>query len=281
VRPSRLRNGRRAVVRIAQRIYCDYLRTERLGELRGLIGRAVDLGYETLTLSAFAGLVDSGSATGPERVLLLRHDIDSDVARARRIWEIERELGVVGTYFFRRATWDVPFMRELVAGGCEVGYHYEELATLVKQQGAATAGEARELIVPGRERLRAALTELRAQSAMPLDVLASHGDFANRHVDVSNVELLSDRQFRAEIGVRLEAYDLEEHVDARASDDACPNAWQPVDPLGAIERSMPVVELLVHPRAWGAAPAANGRADLARMTEGCLYALRRARRRRR
>jgi hypothetical protein len=98
---------------------------------------------------------------------------------------------------------------------------------------------------------------------------------------MSTVELLSDRQFRAEIGVRLEAYDLEEHVDARASDDACPNAWQPVDPLGAIERSMPVVELLVHPRAWGAAPAANGRADLARMTEGCLYALRRARRRRR
>jgi hypothetical protein len=268
------------VRRIAQRIYCDYLRTERLDEFRGLLRRAVELGYETLTLSAFAALLDTGKAAAPERVLLLRHDVDTDVARARRMWQIERELGVVGTYFFRRATWDLPFMRQLAADGHEVGYHYEELATLVKQRGAATADEARALIAPARERLRADLIELRAHSAMPLDVLASHGDFANRRVDVSNAELLEDRRFRAEIGVRLEAYDLEEHVDARASDNACPDAWQPLDPLRAIERGTPVVELLVHPRAWGAAPAVNGRADLARMTEGCRNARRRARRRR-
>ena len=267
--------------RIAQRVYCDYLRPERLDEFRRLIGRAVDLGYETLTLSAFARLVDAGEVAARGRVLLLRHDVDTDVPRARRMWEIERELGAVGTYFFRRATWNLPFMRELAANGYEVGYHYEELATLVKQRGAATADEARALIIPARERLRTALAELRAHSAMQLDVLASHGDFANRLVDVSNTELLADRGFRAEIGVRLEAYDLEEHVDARASDNACPDAWEPLDPLRALERGIPVVELLVHPRAWGAAPAVNGRADLARMAEGCLYALRRARRRRR
>jgi hypothetical protein len=266
------------VRRIAQRVYCDYLRPERVDEFRRLIGRAVDLGYETLTLSAFARLVDAGEVAAHERVLLLRHDVDSDVRRARRMWEIERELGVVGTYFFRRATWDPPFMRELASHGCEVGYHYEELATIVKQRGAATADEARALIVPARERLRAALAELRASSAMPLDVLASHGDFANRHVDVSNVELLSDRQFRAEIGVQIEAYDLEDHVDVRATDDACPHAWRPLEPLEALERGTPVVELLVHPRAWGAAPAVNGRADLVRLAEGCRYALRRARR---
>jgi hypothetical protein len=267
------------VRRIAQRVHWDYLRPERLDEFRRLVGRAVDLGYETLTFSAFAQLVDAGEAW--QRVLLLRHDVDSDIPRARRIWEIERELGVVGTYFFRRTTWDVSFMRELAAHGCEVGYHYEELATLVKERGAATADEARALIVPARERLRAALAELRAHSAMPLDVLASHGDFANRYVDVSNEELLSDRRFRAEICVRLEAYELEEHVDARASDDACPRAWQPLDPLPALERGVPVVELLIHPRAWGAAPAVNARADLARLAEGCLYRLRRARRGRR
>jgi hypothetical protein len=265
--------------RIAQRIYCDYLRPERLDEFRRLIARGVDLRYETLTLSAFARLVEAGEA--PQRVLLLRHDVDSDLPRARRMWRIERELGVVGTYFFRRSTWDLPFMRELAAHGCEVGYHYEELATLVKQRGAATAEEARALIVPARERLRAALAELRTQSVMPLDVLASHGDFANRHVDVSNAELLEDRRFRAEIGVRIEAYDLEGHVDARASDNACPRAWQPLDPLPALERGVGVVELLVHPRAWGAAPAVNARADLARLAEECRYRLQRARRGRR
>jgi hypothetical protein len=278
VTPPRGRIGRGAVA-FAQRLYCDYARRERLDDFRALVRRTRELGYETLTLSAFARLVEAGELGSHQRILLLRHDVDSDVARARRMWEIERAADVVGTYFFRRMTWNVAFMRELAAAGCEVGYHYEELATLVKARGAATAAEARALLVPARERLRTTLAELRADSGLALDALASHGDFANRRVDVSNVELLGDAAFRAELGVRLEAYDIEPHVDARASDDACPGAWRPVDPTQALERGERVVEVLVHPRAWGAAPAANARADATRLVEGCLYGLRRMRRR--
>jgi len=258
-------------VTVATRVYRDYLQRGRLDELRRLVRRALELGYETRTLSAFAAAPDAG-----QRVLLLRHDIDSDVPRARRIWELERRAGVLGSWFFRRSTWDVAFMRELAAAGCDVGYHYEELSTLIKERGAPTAAAARALIAPARERLRAALEELRAGSGLPLDVVASHGDFANRAVDVSNVELLEDRAFRAEAGVRLEAYDVAEHVGFRATDGAGGRrAWWPADPLGALERGTRVVEVLVHPRAWGAAPLVNARLDLQRLVEGGRYALRR------
>jgi hypothetical protein len=269
----------RVVSALATRVYRDYLKPERLDEFRRLVRRAVDLRYETMTLSAFAELAAAGGPAMRGRVLLLRHDVDSDVPRARRMWEIERQSGAVGTFFFRRATWDVAFMRELRSAGCEVGYHYEELATLVKERGAATAGEARQLIAPARERLRGSLAELRAGSALELDVIASHGDFANRAVEVANVELLADPAFRAEIGVRLEAYDVEDHVDVRASDGASPGYWWPQDPIEALERGERVVEVLIHPRAWGAAPIANARIDLDRMLDGARYGLRRARRR--
>jgi hypothetical protein len=261
---------------VATRVYRDYLEPERLDELRQLLGRALEQGYETMTLSAFAERVAAGALAPRARVLLLRHDVDSDVPRAQRMWEIERQLGIAGTYFFRRSTWDVPFMRELAAAGCEVGYHYEELATLIKEHGAATAGAARELIVPARERLRGALAELRAGSGLPLDVLASHGDFANRAVDVGNVELLDDPVFRTQIGARLEGYDIEEHVDVRCSDGAGPERWSPVDPAPALARGARVVELLLHPRAWGAAPATNARMDLERVFDGARYRLRKA-----
>ena len=261
---------------VATRVYRDYLEPERLDELRRLLGRALEQGYETMTLSVFAERVAAGALAPRARVLLLRHDVDSDVPRARRMWEIERQLGIAGTYFFRRSTWDVPFMRELAAAGCEVGYHYEELATLIKEHGAATAGAARELIVPARERLRGALAELRADSGLPLDVLASHGDFANRAVDVGNVELLDDPVFRTQIGARLEGYDIEEHVDVRCSDGAGPERWSPVDPAPALARGARVVELLLHPRAWGAAPATNARMDLGRLFDGARYRLRKA-----
>jgi hypothetical protein len=264
---------------IALRLHHDYLQAERLGDFEALLTAALERGYRTMTLSAFA---ETAPAAAPEeRILLVRHDIDTDVARARRMWHIEQHLGVVGSYFFRRSTWDVGFMRELAAAGCEVGYHYEELADLVKEQGAATAAQARALIDAARRRLHARVNELRAASGLPLEVLAAHGDFANRAVGVTNVELLADSAFRAQIGARLEAYDIEPRVSARSSDGIPPMRWIPEDPIVAIRRGERVVEVLVHPRSWGRAPAANARADLVRVREGCLYGLRRARRRRR
>jgi hypothetical protein len=258
----------------AARIYRDYLQPERLDAFGGFLAQALDAGYETMTLTAFAAAVGRGGRGLPRRVLLVRHDVDSDVPRARRMRDIERGRGTVGTYFFRRATWDVAFMRELEGEGCDVGYHYEELATLVKERGATGPAEARALIAPARERLRSALAELRAGSGLAVDVLAAHGDFANRAVDVSNVELLDDAAFRIEIGARLEAYDVEEHVDARASDNAWRSYWEPEDPAAALARGAPVVEVLVHPRAWGRSPVANARADAHRLLEGARFSLR-------
>jgi hypothetical protein len=264
---------------IARRAYGDYLQPERLRDLRALLEQAHAGGYATMTLSAFADRLDEGIQQDGQRTLLLRHDIDSDVPRARRMWQIESSLGMVGSYFFRRSTWDVDFMRELAAAGCEVGYHYEELATIVKERGAVTASETRALLDDARDRLRATLPELRAGSGLSLDVLAAHGDFANRAVGVSNAEMLDDRDLRSEIGVRLEAYDVEPHVTARSADGTQPAAWRPADPIHAIRRGEPVVALLLHPRSWGRAPLVNARADLQRAAQGCTYLVRRMRRR--
>jgi hypothetical protein len=261
----------------ATRVYRDYAQPERLAAFGALLGHALDAGYETMTLTAFAGLIAADAQRLGRRILLIRHDIDSDVPRARRMRAIEREHGTVGTYFFRHSTWDPAFMRELLDEGCEVGYHYEELSTLVKERGARDAAQARALIAPARERLRAAIARLRASSGLPVDVLAGHGDFANRVVDVSNVELLEDARFREEVGVRLEAYDVETHVDVRVSDNAFDGYWEPEDPFAAVTRGAPVIEALVHPRAWGRAPAENARLDAQRLFEGAGFSYRRGR----
>lgn len=268
-----------ALVAIPRRVHRDYLQPERLGELAGLLRLALDEGYVPKTLSSFAELGAETIRDASTRILLLRHDIDSDVPRARRIWALERELGITGSWFFRRSTWNVAFMCELAEAGCDVGYHYEELATLIKEHGAGSAAEARRLIDPARALLRTSIDRLRADSGLPLDVFAAHGDFANRVVGVSNAELLADPGFRTVIGARLEAYDIEGRVDSRASDGGQPHQyWWPLDPARALRRGERVVELLLHPRAWGAARAENARADLHRLGEGWRYRIRRGRR---
>jgi hypothetical protein len=265
---------------IARRLHGDYLQRERLDDFHALLRGALEQGYRTMTLSAFADVATDGPLRADERILLLRHDVDTDVRRARRMWDIERPLGIVGSYFFRRSTWDVGFMHELVSAGYDVGYHYEELATVVKERGAASASEARALLGAARALLRTTVPELRAGTGLTLDVFAAHGDFANRAVGVSNVEVLSDPALRSELGVRLEAYDVEAQVSARSSDGMPPRGWRPEDPMQAMRRGERVVAVLLHPRSWGRAPAVNARADLVRLREGCAYRLRRARRRR-
>src|SRR3954452_5374237 len=259
---------------IGCRVHRDYLQRPRLDELDRLLRLALECGYEAATLSRFA------AGNTPERTLLLRHDVDSDLRRARRMWEIERALGLTGSWFFRRSTWDVALMRELSAAGCDVGYHYEELATVIKERGLATAEAARAAVGDARARLREAVPGLRIDSGLALDVFAAHGDFANRAVGLPSTELLADPGFRAQIGARLEAYDVEDRVTARASDGVRPeDYWWPGDPVDAVRRGEPVVLLLLHPRAWGAAPLENARQDLRRLGETCSYRLRLARRR--
>lgn len=66
----------------------------------------------------------------PERVILLRHDVDGTMAWARHMAEIEHRHGLVATYFFR--TIENPIhgnlLGDIAALGHEIGFHYETLA---------------------------------------------------------------------------------------------------------------------------------------------------------
>lgn len=61
-----------------------------------------------------------------ERMVVMRHDVDRSVARARRLAETEKEMEVRASYYFREKFIgdDVVYIAGL---GHEVGYHYEDL----------------------------------------------------------------------------------------------------------------------------------------------------------
>ena len=63
-----------------------------------------------------------------EMMVVMRHDVDRSVAKARRLAETEKEMGVRASYYFRERFIgeDVVYIARL---GHEVGYHYEDLVT--------------------------------------------------------------------------------------------------------------------------------------------------------
>jgi hypothetical protein len=246
---------------LRSRLWADYLMPSRLPEYQALLELALAQGYQPMRHGDFALQADL-----PERVLLLRHDIDTDVGTAARIWGIEKQLGIKSTYFFRLSTWDDALIAMIAEAGGEVGFHYEELATLMKEYKSCTPEAGVALLREAQDLLHANLTILRRRSGLPLDVAASHGDFANRRSGVPNRNLLADQSVRDRLGIVLEAYDdvIGTRVSARGADHTAPPQWRPDDPTEALEAGKPVVELLLHPRQWGAAPMLNLRQDLGR-----------------
>jgi hypothetical protein len=66
----------------------------------------------------------------PERkVVLMRHDVDKRPRNARAMAEIEHNLGIQTSYYFRILPkfFDRSVIRDIAAMGHEIGYHYEDL----------------------------------------------------------------------------------------------------------------------------------------------------------
>lgn len=90
-----------------------------------LLSNFVSFGYKFQTYSEYLG---NPSLT---KVIVLRHDVDLLPYNSLRTAEIEAELGIKGTYYFRAVpeSWDEDVIKKIAGLGHEVGYHYESLTT--------------------------------------------------------------------------------------------------------------------------------------------------------
>ncbi len=73
--------------------------------------------------------------------VIMRHDVDKLPGNALKMARLENEMGVAATYYFRAVpvSWDEGIMREIVSMGHEVGYHYENLESVVRGQPLSEA----------------------------------------------------------------------------------------------------------------------------------------------
>ncbi|MCJ7482507.1 MAG: hypothetical protein MUO31_06025 [Thermodesulfovibrionales bacterium] len=91
---------------------------------RKLLSELLHAGYGFVT---FAEYIQDSEKN--KKTLILRHDVDKKPLRSLRTAEIENELGLKGTYYFRVIKNKLPgkaieFIAKL---GHEIGYHYDDL----------------------------------------------------------------------------------------------------------------------------------------------------------
>lgn len=266
---------------LRDRVRTDFLMGSRLDVYRRFLELALRAEYRIRSVGGLWRLIGDQGLDPAQRYLVFRHDVDTDWRTAAAMWEIDRELGIETSYFFRLSTIAPALMADIARGGSEASYHYEELATVAKRRGLRMRSEAVAYLPEARDQFAKNIGRLRATTGLPMRVVASHGDFVNRRLGIPNWVVLDDPNFRHEVGVDLETYDQAflRNLPSRHLDGQYPRFWEPTDPAEAIRAGEPVISVLVHPRNWRADPMVNARDDIGRLVEGVQFEILARRRR--
>ncbi len=252
---------------IFNRIYSDYLMPSRLEEYERLLKTALDNGYRHLTLSEYFDEVLAGTDT--KKCFLHRHDIDTDVRTARKMFEIEKKLGVKTNYYFRLNTLDYELMKDIHNYGSEVGYHYEELAQYCKDHHINSALEIKKHYQEIKKIFTSNFLNIQEKCGFKINTIASHGDFVNRKLGLTNYDFIT-KTLMDDLKISFECYDerLFKNMNVILSDTHYPTYYRPTSPFQAIEEGHKVIYLLTHPRHWRTAPMENTSDNFKRLWEG-------------
>lgn len=89
---------------------------------RKLLDQLLKAGYVFQTFSEFIEKQE-------ERVILLRHDVDARKLNSLHFAQIQHELGIKGSYYFRMVpqSFDEEVIKKIASLRHEIGYHYEDM----------------------------------------------------------------------------------------------------------------------------------------------------------
>jgi hypothetical protein len=249
----------------------DYFMRSRLAEYDSLIRQSKKKGFAHLTISEWHRAVISDRL--PEKVVIHRHDIDTDTRTARKMHEIEQKHGVKATYYFRLSTLDRRLIRDIENSSSEVGYHFEELAQFCKDNKVHDASVAKRSMDQIREIFKINLQALRAQFACEFNSVAAHGDFVNRKLKLPSTLVLND-ELKQQLSILCEGYDdhLMSSADIYIRDMQYPVFYSPVNFFEALDKYN-VIYFTTHPRQWETNVLVNTWDNLKRLFEGIRWAM--------
>lgn len=225
-------------MRFKERLKRDYFGGKRYRQYEDLLKKGIENGYSFVTLKDF----DTCGA----KQIILRHDIDSDIGIAKKMFAIEKKYNIRSTYYFRWCTYNKKFIEELKEYGCEVSYHFEEVAAYAYRRNLNRSEEIYAAFDKIQTLFENNLRKFREKSGCACTTVASHGDFVNRVTGIINNALLTPK-IRAKCDIMREAYDDEIMNRAKYCSDGKRDFVSLCDFSEATN-----YYLLVHPRTWGA-----------------------------
>jgi len=243
-----------------------------------ILKEAINNGYEIISMIDYLNRLSREVIKSSDLIIINRHDIDNHLEVAKKMYEIEKRLGVSGTYFFRLETLDKEFMQRLATDRFEVGYHFENIANYCKMNPVKNFSDLslNELSYI-EEEFKFELGKIREKFNLSIDNVASHGDFVNRFLKVPNQTILNSN-LRNQMSIMSEAYDQVYFMNSSIylSDCKFPEVFAyDGDILEDLKlRRFPIIYVLTHPNNWEVSLFETLKDVVFRFTEGILFQLR-------
>jgi hypothetical protein len=259
------------IASLKYRLYSDYFLPNRLEEYRSFLQFALASNYMIASVIDYYDLKQNNQLPIDKKIIICRHDIDTDSNTARDFLKIEKELGVKASYYFRLSTLSPEIMTEIEEYGSEASYHYEEIATYCKMHRIKDPKSVYQEI----EKIQSHFIEnyclIKTQFSLKMRTVCSHGDFVNRYLKIANTELLTS-DVREKCGIECEAYDqVIKEGSISISDSHAPTFWREESIFSAIKRGENIINFLTHPRHWRVSHWENTKDNFHRIIEDLLY----------
>ncbi|SDL46347.1 hypothetical protein SAMN05216497_1435 [Clostridium cochlearium] len=249
---------------ILERIYVDFIISQRFDEYREVLEYAIDKKYHLTSMIDYYN--NYYNKADNKKNIVLRHDIDDDLKGTKKFFEIEKELKVKSSYYFRLNTLDTEIANEVVDYGSEIGYHYEELATYCKKNKIKNKDSINnENITNIYEMFR---NNIKSKfKNYDIKTISSHGDFYNREIGVPNHHIFNYFKYD-DLGISIETYDknLLNSFNSYISDDRYRPFWKNnVSIYDSINNNDKRILLLTHPGNWNCNKSENFKNNIRRL----------------
>lgn len=257
---------------IRNRIISDFFLRNRIAKYDLLLQKAINSGYEIMSHSAYFERVKKGLSLD-SKILIIRQDIDSDPKFALKWLAVQKKHNVHSSMYFRKCTFDKAVMQKVQESGCDCGYHYEEIADFAKEKKLRYPQVVLTHLEEIQTLFKANLRQMETAVGFKIKHVASHGDFANRILNLPN-HLLMTPKLLEECQLDFEAYQKEftETYSINISDCGYPTFYKTkLTPEQAIDLQTPIIHLLLHPKHWRCSWKWNIYENFKRVKEGFSY----------
>jgi hypothetical protein len=239
---------------LKKRIFRDFIMPSRVNEYDAMLEYAKEHGYEFHTLRSFIQLptIEPG-----KKYMVLRRDVDTASNRIQwGLLKAEIKNGARCSSYFRRNTINKNLMKSIEENGGEAAYHYEEIATWCYKHRERRKDEVLKHLDEFREMFVVNVEKMRKECEVPALTVSSHGEYVNRKLDIDN-RIIADETTLKKCNILMDAYDTNyvSKCTVRIHDHDRDNFIE--DVKEAVKNGEPVIEILTHPRQWGAAIIPN------------------------